>query len=410
MSARARVFAALLAAVAIGSRVVPAGAVTTINVEIDWMADATHSHKPSNAEIAAVVQMFACHGITLNAVVDNQVPELTLMSDGPNPRDFFTATGPGTFQSYRSQFFGHNGQPGWHYCIFGHQYQEDGGTTTSSGFSETPGFNLVVTLGSATGQIGTPFDRAATFAHELGHNFGLTHAGSQDAGVVGNFKPVYASIMSYMFQLSGVKTHLECLGIAGAFNRFKDLDYSDGRLPNVDENALDEKLGAGMHPVDWNCSGNVTPTLVQQDLNDFDNDGRWCEANGSLQVLSDYNDWAAMAAASEPNVVNKAWDAHEPCISADPALRTAAAADCSISQPTLVTESCRDGDMIFVDSAWGGTQTGAGSTPYNSFLGAYGTAVDQSVLYLLPGTYHSGTGVLVKPVVIDGPQPFTIIP
>jgi hypothetical protein len=387
----------------------PARAVTTINVEIDYMADGTHSHQPSTAEMNAVVQMFACHGITLNYVIDQQVPELALMTDGPDPRDFFTATGPGTFQSYRSQFFGHAGQPGWHYCIFGHNYQEDGGGTNSSGLAQRPGFNFVVTLGSAVGGVGTSFDRAATFAHELGHNLGLTHAGTQDEAVVGKFKPVYASIMSYMFQLRGVKTQLACLGLSSAYHRFKDLDYSDGRLPNVAENALDEGLGAGMHPVDWNCNGSVAG-VVAQDLDDPDNDGRWCDAGGAFQVVSDTDDWAAVLASSEPNLFTKVWDGHEQCISPNAVLRTSAASNCSPAQPTLVSESCRVGDMVFVDPANGGTQTGAGATPFNSFPGAYSGAATQSVIYFRPGTYHSGSGVLNKPLTLAGPQPFTIVP
>lgn len=50
-----------------------------LNIEIDWMQDATHSHQPPAAEVVAVVQMFACHGITLNVVIDNAIPHLNTM-------------------------------------------------------------------------------------------------------------------------------------------------------------------------------------------------------------------------------------------------------------------------------------------------------------------------------------------
>lgn len=47
---------------------------TQLNIEIDSMVLAGpggHSHQPQAAEIAAIVQMFACHNITLNIVVDD---------------------------------------------------------------------------------------------------------------------------------------------------------------------------------------------------------------------------------------------------------------------------------------------------------------------------------------------------
>lgn len=387
----------------------PSWCVTTINVEIDYMITGGHSHRPSSDEIAAVVQMFACHGITLNAVVDDAISEVTLMTDGPDPNDFFTATGPNTFRSMKDLFFDHVGQAGWHYCIFGHQYQEDGGTTGSSGLAEGPGDDLVVTLGTAVGQIGTPFDRAATFAHELGHNLGLQHAGSQDENVTGPFKPIYASIMSYMFQLTGVRSHLKCLGVTGSLNLFKDLDYSNGRLPNVDENALDEDLGAGMTPVDWDCNGSVGG-VIAHDLNDPDNDGKWCDAAGSRQVLSDFNDWAVVLASLSAQPGPFAVEHHEPCVTAEVALRTSAASDCAGGSPTLVSESCVDGQIVFVDPAYGGPQTGAGSSPFNTFLNAYNGSPDHSEIYFRPGTYHSGAGVLSRPLTLTGPLGFSVVP
>lgn len=45
----------------------PARAATTINVEVDWMVDTDHSHEPSQAELDAIVAMFACKGITLTS-------------------------------------------------------------------------------------------------------------------------------------------------------------------------------------------------------------------------------------------------------------------------------------------------------------------------------------------------------
>ena len=57
----------VLAQTAINKKHVP----TQINVEIDWMDNGSHSHQPSTSEIDAVVQMFACQGITLNVDISN---------------------------------------------------------------------------------------------------------------------------------------------------------------------------------------------------------------------------------------------------------------------------------------------------------------------------------------------------
>src|SRR5262249_33094506 len=43
--------------------------------------------------------------------------------------------------------------------------------------------------------------------HEFGHNLGLLHGGSTDAGAsaCNNFKPNYVSVMSYIFYLQGIQ-------------------------------------------------------------------------------------------------------------------------------------------------------------------------------------------------------------
>jgi predicted molibdopterin-dependent oxidoreductase YjgC len=38
--------------------------------------------------------------------------------------------------------------------------------------------------------------------HELGHNLGLLHAGNQDEGSIGQYKPNYASVMAYRYQVT----------------------------------------------------------------------------------------------------------------------------------------------------------------------------------------------------------------
>ena len=74
--------------------------------------------------------------------------------------------------------------------------------------------------------------QADTLMHELGHNLGLRHGGDEDF----NFKPNYLSIMSYMFQMSG----LDGPG--------RKTDYSRFALPGIDESALAESAGLGSAP------------------------------------------------------------------------------------------------------------------------------------------------------------------
>ena len=58
--------------------------------------------------------------------------------------------------------------------------------TGSSGLAEISGNDLCVTLGGFSGETGTAFQKASTFAHELGHNLGLRHYGLQSSGSPGN--------------------------------------------------------------------------------------------------------------------------------------------------------------------------------------------------------------------------------
>jgi hypothetical protein len=392
-------------AFALAGWTLPAAAVppSTVRVEIDYMVDATHSHRPTDAEIAAVTQMFACHGITL-IVEFGAIPHVNTMVDGPAANDFFTATGPNTFGSMKSAYRNHT-TGGWHYCICGHDYTADGSAIGSSGLGETGGDDFVVTLGSFAGGIGTPFDRAGTFAHELGHNLGLTHEAGQSL-TVGTHKPIYASIMSYAFQLRGVRTALTCFEIADAYSLFKELDYSNGRLPSVDENALNELLGARIRKVDWNCNG-VYSGVLAHDLEDGNNNGTWCDDGGPREVLSDYNDWANIqdnTSAYQPESMP-----YSVCITAEEFAKqemqkVQGPSSCPAPQPAVAVESCQSAVMAWVQSGYSGTQTGTGNQPFNTFLGGYNSVPSGSVLYMQPGTYTGvGTGVLSKPLVIAGP-------
>ncbi len=84
-----------------------------------------------------------------------------------------------------------------------------------SGVAELPGRYFMVTLGLWDHQVGTEFMQASTTLHELGHNLGLWHGGGApqfsnlptaraNTFVQPNCKPNYFSIMSYVYQATGV--------------------------------------------------------------------------------------------------------------------------------------------------------------------------------------------------------------
>lgn len=271
---------------------------TVINVEVDYMElNGDHVHHLYGPEIDALVAMFACQGITLNIEISDRISEVSVID----------CLGP-VFQGLKAAHCDHLGEPGWHYCIMAHNYDCGGGVTGSSGLAEVFGDDFIVTLGWWEDQVGSPFDRAGTFAHELGHNLGLTHGGDQDEGQVTTYKPNYASVMTYRYQTRGVGYGLSCYGVAGAQCNdvpFRNLDYSHGTLPPLNEAALSETDGVGYGPVDWNCNHVFDAGTIAHDLGGLSEN--WCTANGSIEVLTDYDDWSNIVDVTWPNVDKAAY-------------------------------------------------------------------------------------------------------
>jgi Metallo-peptidase family M12 len=387
---------------------------TQINVEIDWMADGTHSHRPTAVEMQAVQQMFGCHGIFLNWVIDDSIPHVNVIPDSAqaNPDtvfNFFTWIGPNSFASLKNTYFDNTGG-GWHYCIFAHQYDPNGPATStgSSGLGENGGDDFIVTLGTFTGQIGTPFDRAATFAHELGHNLGLNHYAGSDTSQ-GSLSPNYASIMSYQYQLTGVRTRMRCLDLCDSLtaSTLKEIDYSNGRFPTINENSLSETRGVGIRSIDWDCSGSISGPVAK------DLDGRpWCAAAGARTTLEDQNDWALIVDNTLTGRLPP--PRYEPCITSEEVeqLKMMDPASCAAAQPTQLLDACNLGQMYWVSASYVGFEDGTGDTPYNTLMEAYNVAPWFSAIYLQPsGNYNTGGVVILnKPLTIAGPGVVTITP
>lgn len=378
---------------------------SVINVEIDWMADGTHSHRPTQAEINAVVQMFACHGITLNAVIDDSIQHFNVLRRDPaDSNNFFGYNnGPDTFGGIKAANF--TSGTGWHYCVFAHQYQDKQyNTSGSSGLGEQPGDDFVVTLGAFNANTGTSWQRTSTFAHELGHNLGLNHAGNMNPSVVGNNTPTVPSIMTYFFQLAGVRTNLICQGLAPSqANLFKELDYSNGIGCSVDENALDENIGIGMRKVDWNCN-NIIGGVIAQDISNNSGSNGWCGATGPLQnSLSDYNEWVNIQDVTSATYAKHGYMSVEvSCITFEEYQRYRNATGGCL-EPPVVNEACVVAQMFYVRPGIG-SGNGTCTFPYLSLSAAYSSVVNGDVLYFARGNYPiSGPMTLSRRCTLAGP-------
>jgi hypothetical protein len=186
-----------------------------------------------------------------------------------------------TFSQIRAANFADYRVGIYHYNIFAHQ-QSAG--NCSSGVAQIRGSNFLVTLGCAGGQIGSINDQAGTFMHELGHNLGLRHGGFQDL----NYKPTYRSVMNYMFQFPGTCGRIGFttgLTYAACFPR--EYYYSFGAGIDLDENCLDETVGVGEGPIDWNRDG-IFDTCVTADINH----PAGSPGDGRYDLLLDHDDYS----------------------------------------------------------------------------------------------------------------------
>lgn len=252
-------------------------ATAPIYVELDWMEDGTHSHKPSQAVIDRIVQTFAAAGHTLHIDVSNAIPHQNSITVGSSP-----SSSPAV-QAIMAQHFNHSGDSRYYYSLWGHEYNSSG----SSGYADLPGRVHLVTLGSFPGQTGTFSHQVGTFVHEFGHNLGQRHGGADHD----HYKPNYLSVMNYHYQLDGIGATLLAKGFSNTASGFDDFSYSHGLMNSLNEAALDENLGLGLgRAVDWNCNGTLSASVAK----DIQSPSH-CGASGSQSVLSDFDNWTSLS-------------------------------------------------------------------------------------------------------------------
>lgn len=220
-----------------------------ILIEIDYMSH----HIPPAAAIGLISPKFGAmelsnadgrYGVNVHYIIDDNVPHKTCINvftdgDADNTNDFLSIkknymgntternSNPEFYQAKRDIF---------HYALFIHTICGTILDQQSSGRSETPGNDFVVSLGyPGWGNVidghdtGTNEYKASAFMHELGHNLNLKHGGSADTP---HCKPNYISVMNYEFQFP-------------TFVPLRPMDYSHSVIPSLSEAALVERNGIG---------------------------------------------------------------------------------------------------------------------------------------------------------------------
>jgi hypothetical protein len=187
--------------------------VQDLYVEVDFMGDGTHSHQPYAAlgtDFAAIFTndtTFTGRTIRTHIEVSQNLGEFlaidfapcTVMNPPPGRASFYT------FKNNTS-FFDPLRTKVYHYAVQAHQRFNQDATCSlsgSSGVAEVWGNDVIVSLGSFTGQVGSTNQQRGTNTHELGHNLFLTHNGNDDNFGSSLYGCVHSSVMNYRWQFSG---------------------------------------------------------------------------------------------------------------------------------------------------------------------------------------------------------------
>jgi hypothetical protein len=285
-----------------------------IFVELDVMGGLDYSPEPE--VFARVRRMFAAaplinpfgpNGINLQVDPSGTVEywdfiDIWLPDHSPKTR---TAS----FAALKKRYFTQARRGLFHYAIWARADINDYSGYSNIDFDSTGvGDGFYVSFDTFALSYQTVTSKAATFAHELGHDLGQRHGGDTHY----EFTPNYWSVMSYAWQLrtghndTFRKDHPTCTqiyyGVPGASEvngampavAGTRLDYSEGMGPTLvgDNQSLDETSGVCGQPIDWNGNGNIGEHNVNSGSD-------WCDVGDSSchprGPASDFPNWASLS-------------------------------------------------------------------------------------------------------------------
>ena len=262
-----------------------------IFIEMDWMDDGAHTHRPTASMINSIIAVFAGASEVQNPCGTTGIAmhidygQGGLFTGGNLIGNDTVVIFDSEFNTYKAAHFDPARKLYFHYCIHAHRYNSS--TNNSSGVGEFPGDDFMVTLQTFLSHSNV----TKTIMHELGHNLGLHHGGFESR----NYKPNYNSVLNYRYQFPGADSSCNAFGNGV-------LDYSHGLNIALDENALDEAAGVcGATPIDWNGDGMIDGGLVARNINCSagftaicgDDAGGAC-VDTTCNALLDSNDWTDM--------------------------------------------------------------------------------------------------------------------
>lgn len=190
----------------------------------------------------------------------------------------------------------------YHYCVWANAMPSGISGISDVDFADGdfvgPGDDIIVSLDEFSAEARRTRGMAATFLHELGHNFQQRHGG----GTHFRRNPSYSSVLSYSWQLRTSLSDESRVAepiYAPFYYRLEDAVEEDGAVPEeatnvlpdysrgmgrrLDESALNEPVGLyDSLAVDWDGDGDANDTSATRDLNGDED---------TTDVWEDYPNW-----------------------------------------------------------------------------------------------------------------------